>query len=79
MKVASLIEFRYRETIAVLRCLLRMAMRGELSGLALCFRANGKEEYAFTGEFKTDRAMGLRVAGRMAWKTNQALDMESTF
>lgn len=79
-KVVSLIEFRYRETIAVLRYLLRLALRGELTGVALCFRANGREEYAFTGDYKADKSAVLHAATRIGWKTNQAIDaMESTF
>lgn len=78
-KVVSMIEYRYRETIAILRYLLRMAMRGELEGMALCFRRAGKIEYAFTGRFKDDHNEGLKAASRIEWKMNQALDAtEST-
>lgn len=80
MKVVSLFEYRVRETMTVLRYLIAMARDGEISGLALCFRRNGRDEYAFTGEFKRNTEARVAATGRMHWKVNRGADaLESSF
>lgn len=80
MNVVSLLEFRFRETIAILRYVLKLSLQGEVSGLALCFRRDGRDEYAFTGDFKTDSSEAVKATTRIAWKMNQAMDAtESTY
>jgi hypothetical protein len=79
-KIVSFMEFRYRETIAVLRSVLRRALRGEVEGLALCILTDEGDQFAFTGKFKQDSASALKAANRISWKMNQALDdLESAF
>lgn len=76
-KVVNLMEYRNRDSIAVLRYLTRLALRGELAGLALCYRhRRGNDEYAFTGVFMVDAASALKAANRISWKMNQALDAQ---
>lgn len=80
MNVVSLVEYKCRETIALLRYLLRLAVTGRITGLALCFRVNGHDEFAFTGDFKTSSEARHKATGRMFWKVNRGMDfLESTF
>jgi hypothetical protein len=81
MKVVSLVEYKCRETLALLRYLLRLAVTGQLLGLALCFRVKGREdEFAFTGDFKNNAQARHTAAGRMYWRVNQVMDFhESAF
>lgn len=73
-KVVSLNEWRQREHLAMLGYLTRLAKKGELEGLAIVFRRDGRDEYAFTGIFNSDSAAALKAANRISWKMNQALD-----
>jgi hypothetical protein len=80
MNVVSLVEYKCRETVALLRYLLRLALTGQLTGLALCFRVKGHDEFAFTGDFKKDEKARHTATGRMFWKVNRGMDFaESTF
>ena len=80
MNVVRISEYRARETLTVLRYVLGLALRGEISGLALCFRRNGHDEYAFTGEFQRNTAARHEATGRMFWKVNRGIDeLESSF
>jgi hypothetical protein len=64
----------------VLRYVLSMALRGEITGMALCFRYRGHDQFAVTGDFKKNRTEGLGVLARAGWKVNLSLDaQESSF
>lgn len=53
MAVLELVKYTCRDTIAVLKVLLSMAIKGELRGLALCYRTqDGEESTIFTGLYK---------------------------
>ena len=73
--VISFTEYKFRDTIAVLRHLVRLATRGELTGVALCYGHQSEDEFAFTGEFKTHSAAALKAANRITWKMNHATDV----
>lgn len=53
MAVIKLVEYACRDTIAVLKVLLSMAIKGRLRGLVVCYRTeNGEEDTVFTGIYK---------------------------
>jgi hypothetical protein len=61
VKVLRLLEYRCRDTVAILRVLLAMAIEGRLRGLIVCYRtADGEERTVFTGAYKAhpQRALG---------------------
>lgn len=69
MSVIKLLTYRCQDTIAVLRVLLAKAIKGELRGLALCYRTeNGEEDTVFTGIYKAhpDTALGAGMRMSMA-------------
>jgi hypothetical protein len=74
--VVSLLAYRSRETVAVLRYALDMALSGKLTGMAIAFRVEGQDRFAVTGEFKRNRAEGLAAITRAQWKQNLAMDAE---
>lgn len=54
------------ETVAVLRVLLKLALSGELRGLAVCYRRNGRaDEVILTGPYKVRPENALGAALRM--------------
>lgn len=61
-------------TIDVLESLLAKARRGEISGLALCFRCRGEERSVYTGVYRASPAEAVRAGLRMSLALNQALD-----
>lgn len=64
-----------RETIAILRVLLEMAIKGEIRGLALCYRsAEGKDEVRFTGPYRERMENAIGAALRMKWAAVHRLD-----
>lgn len=79
MNVVPLARYAVRDTVAVLTALLAKAERGEIVGLALCFKdKHGREDCALTGHFarNPDRAAAaaLRLSVRVA---NSKGDYES--
>lgn len=76
MHLIKMTEFRSRETIAVLKCLLERAQRGELDGgVALCAKATtGVEEILFTGEYRKDPAKAANAAMRLCVRLAQEQD-----
>lgn len=76
--VVDFVEYRFRETIAVLRSVLRRTLRGEVFGLALCVGTKEGEKYYFTGIFRQNSAQALKAANRMSWKMNQAMDEQES-
>ncbi len=63
--VVQLVEYSNRDTVAMLRALEARAVRGEVIGLALCFRAlGGAEQCVFTGPYRHP-AEAVNAAVRM--------------
>lgn len=55
-----------RDTVAVLKFLLELALTGQLRGLALCYRtAEGKDEVLFTGVHDRRPESALGAASQM--------------
>lgn len=53
MKVLRLVEYRCRESIAILKVLLSLALQGKLRGMVVCYRTDeGKERTVHTGIYK---------------------------
>jgi hypothetical protein len=51
--VLELVKYTNKDTVAVLRVLLSKAVKGEIRGVAICYRdSEGLEEALFTGAFK---------------------------
>jgi hypothetical protein len=73
MTVLQLVKYSARDTIEALRVLLAMALRGELRGLALCYRrADGTEESVFTGAYKSNPASAINASLRLSVTLMQA-------
>lgn len=74
MAVIALAEYRNRETISVLKCLLDEARKGHITGLAACFRTNeGEERSAFTDAYRSP-ASAAAAAMRLSWRLTQIED-----
>lgn len=64
-----------RETVAILSALLARAVRGEVSGLAMFFRApDGKEHLVLTGPYRANLAEAVNAAARMSYRLAQRQD-----
>lgn len=75
MAVIELVKYTCRDTLAVLKVLLSMAVKGELRGLALCYRTeDGEEETVFTGIYKAHPANAVNAAMRLSWGLTQMQD-----
>lgn len=62
-----------RKTVTFLAALLELAERGEISGVALCYRSNNGGEHAeITGHYKRVPKDGLASAMRLSWLLTQA-------
>jgi len=73
--VLRLVEFSNRETQAVLSALHARSVRGEVIGIALCFRApDGAEQCVYTGAYKADPAQALNASMRMSVQLTQMQD-----
>jgi hypothetical protein len=73
MVVLKLIETTNKDTVAVLRCLLDKAIKGEVTAVALCYRtADLKEHAAFSGIYKVRPGAGVNAAMRISWALTQA-------
>lgn len=68
MNVVRLVQYKCRETVAILKVLLTLALEGRLRGLIVCFRTDsGEEKTVFTGAYKAhpDKAVGLILSTSM--------------
>lgn len=75
MSIIHMVKYTCRDTIAVLRVLLEMALKGQLRGLAICYRDDsGQEETIFTGVYKAHPDSRWGAIGRMSWEMTQASD-----
>jgi hypothetical protein len=62
VNVVRLVQYKCRETVAILKVMLTMALDGRLRGAIVCYRADsGEEKVVFTGIYKAQpgKAMGL--------------------
>lgn len=72
MAVIELAEFANRDTAQVLRSLLDLAERGELAGVTVMYRErNGREDFAFSGVFRTRPVRAVNAAQRLIWRLMQ--------
>jgi hypothetical protein len=75
LKLINLAEFANKETISILKSLLARAIKGEIVGIALCFRTKqGDENVVFSGTYKTHPAEAVNAAMRLSWKLTQMQD-----
>lgn len=75
MAVLELVKYTCRDTLAVLKVLTKMAINGELRGLALCYRTqDGEESTIFTGLYKAQPANAVSAAMRLSWPMTRAHD-----
>lgn len=64
--VISLVKLTARDTIAVLRALLDLALSGKLRGVAICYRdSEGHEDVAFTGIYRDAPAYAASAGMRL--------------
>lgn len=74
--VLELVRYTDENTTAILRVLLGMAAKGELRGLALCYRTqSGDEKAVFTGAYRAHPANAVSAAMRLSWPITQAQDL----
>lgn len=72
MAVLKIVEYLSKDTIATLRVLLSMALKGELRGLAICYRTDkGVEETVFTGIYKAHPADAATAGMRLSMSLMQ--------
>ena len=70
--VLRLAEFSNQETIRILRALLTKALRGEVIGVAVCFKARpGVEHCVYSGPYKANPAEAVNAAARMSLEMTQ--------
>jgi len=70
--VLSLVEFSNRETVAVMSAMHARSARGEVSGVAMFFRASdGSEHLVLTGRYKANHAEAVNAAARMMWRLSE--------
>ena len=76
--VLRLAEYSNRETLTILRALTARALRGEVIGVALCFRSRpGVEHCVFTGPYKAHPSQAVNAAARMSLEMTQ-LQLDET-
>lgn len=64
-----------RETASVLRVLAGMAERGEILGVAMCYRERGGSDQAvFTGRYMAHPGEAVNAAMRLSWDLTKAQD-----
>lgn len=75
----QLVRFRpCRETIAVLRVVLRLALAGDLRGLVLCYRTtHGEDVVLFTGVHRARPENALTAGDRIRVAAAKRLDLVS--
>lgn len=64
MAVLSLVEFRNRETVKLLRAMLALAERGEIHDVNVIYMLDGEEKNARAGLYRRSPAHALRSAVR---------------
>lgn len=65
--VLKIVEYLSKDTIATLRVLLSMALKGQLRGLAIYYRTeDGSEETVFTGIYKAHAADAATAGMRLS-------------
>lgn len=70
-------EEQQRDTIAVLRVLLDMANRGEVTSLLVSYRdGEGRDRCVSSGDYRSDPAVAVNAAMRIAMRMTQAQDEE---
>lgn len=70
--VLRMVQHSAKETVEALGALLARASRGEIRGIALCFRlASGREKTVFTGCYKSTSA-AASAAMRISWQMTLA-------
>lgn len=75
MTVLQLVQRSTAETVQALEYLAEQARRGNIIGVAICYRsANGCEEAAFTGPYKAHPEKAVNAAMRLSWKLTQMQD-----
>jgi hypothetical protein len=76
--VIELVKYRCRDTLTALRVLLSMAMKGEIRGLALCYRTeDGAEHTVFTGAYEVNQGNAVNAAMRLSVALTMAQDSVS--
>lgn len=77
MNVVHMRRYVSRETVALLKGLLDLAERGEISGVTLCYRLSDGGEFAeVTGHYLRAPNDGLSAAMRMSWAMTRALERD---
>lgn len=72
MTVLKLVRPDLKDTIGILRCLLERAERGEIVGLAICYRTKDRMEHAaFSGIYRSKPGAAVNAAMRLSWKLTQ--------
>jgi hypothetical protein len=75
MAVTSIVEYRNKETVAVLEELLDQARRGEITGLAFACKVGDKNHgIGLTGDYRDDPISTLAVVSRIAHVLNGLYD-----
>jgi hypothetical protein len=75
MAVLKLVDTTNKDTIAVLRCLLDQAIKGEVIGVALCYRTADRNEHAaFSGIYKARPGAAVNAAMRLSWALTKLQD-----
>lgn len=78
--VFSLVKHTARDTIAVLRALLELALDGKLRGVAICYRdEEGNEEVALTGIYKTHPVYAVNAGVRLKTDCHRDTDADRTW
>ena len=78
--VFSLVKHTARDTIAVLRALLELALSGKLRGVAICYRdTEGNEEVALTGIYRTHPVYAVNAGVRLKTDCAKATDFDRTW
>lgn len=75
MSVIQLVKDSGRETAQLHEALADLASRGEVVGSATMYRmADGTEQSAFSGVYKSSAAHAVNAAMRVGWKLTQLQD-----
>lgn len=78
MKVVFIRRWVSRDTVALLLGLLEMAERGDINGLAVCFRKSDGAEYAeMTGHYDRCPKDGVNAAMKLSWHLTKAQDRDA--
>lgn len=73
--VCSLIEYRHRTELAVLRRLIRRVLNGEVKGIAICVKGrDDDEEISVIGDYRDKPSEGVGAAMKMSWRLTRLAD-----